>query len=144
MLCHLMELNMIIKQIGADGIQTDKEGVRIFIDGHSVQVQVVDDMLAVRIADASVVVEKNVPRLPWASRSAVELPFGDLEVGDSFSVPMSEKILQIGRNGTERNAATQAMREKARQFRERPGNEALKFSIREMKGEGVIRCWRVA
>lgn len=135
---------MIIKQSSPQEIETDNEGVSITIAGHSVKIRMVDDILTVKTSDAEVSVQKSVPIPTYASRTPTDLPFGDLQVGDSFSVPLSKEVLRIGINGTKRNAASRAVREKCRQFRQRHGNGALKFTIREVKEEGVVRCWRVA
>lgn len=78
-------------------------------------------------------IEKNVP-LP----SYCTYPFKDMEVGDSFVVPLSGTTIKAGKI----DAATHRVSVSAGYWvkKHSPG---AKFTIRSLVDEGVARCWRV-
>ena len=62
-------------------------------------------------------------------------PFPDMEVGDSFAVPLSgDKHLKGGDMTANRVGLA------ARRFGRLTGR---KFTIRTVREEGVVRCWRI-
>jgi hypothetical protein len=80
-------------------------------------------------------VEKNVPMPPvYAGRNA-KYPFADMEVGDSFAIPLDGVPAM---NGGDRAVAT--LRSSAIQRSKRHGG---KYAVRTDREVGVARCWRV-
>lgn len=65
-------------------------------------------------------------------------PFGEMEVGDSFAVPLSGEKSKGGNDKvTDRiSSAVSAFKKRA--------DRGLKFSVHTDRSEGVVRCWRMA
>ena len=91
-----------------------------------------------------IVIEKGIPIPDRATYRIIPYPFADLNVGDSFSIPLSDETLLIGKNAITRNVATYPLRDQLTRFRKRPGNADKKFTVVELKDEGLVRCWRTA
>lgn len=75
----------------------------------------------------TITIEKNVP-MPQRTRLP-ELPFGEMEVGDSFLVPLQMQDSQ----------SVASLRQRVSRFQRR--NEPKKFST--VKSEGGMRVFRV-
>ena len=71
-------------------------------------------------------IEKNVPR-PNGVAARQEYPFRDMEIGDSFAVPVN---------------LTHKVQPAITQWQRR--HTDFKFVTRTDKAEGIIRVWRVA
>ena len=87
-------------------------------------------------------IDKKVP-LPRAksglNRACHKYPFDVMEKGDSFAVPLSGEITTAGKNAPYDKALVR-VRSAASNFSRRRGR---KFTVRTLKDEGVVRCWRV-
>ena len=93
---------------------------------------------------AKIVIEKNIPIPGGLAYRTLPYPFAGMEVGDSFSIPLSADQIRIRSKAITRNAATYHLREQCLRFRKRPDNVDRKFTIRELNEEGLVRCWRIA
>lgn len=80
-------------------------------------------------------IEKGIPITPKCSGKPGQYsyPFGDMQIGDSFAVPL----------GTESGRIQNKVSSAISMWRKRTGT-AAKFATRVNREEGVIRCWRVA
>ena len=79
-------------------------------------------------------IEKNVPVPSGAGRGRNPLyPFTDMEIGDSFALPL---VAEAGGS-----TATNRVNQAASQHSRRHG---AKFTVRTLRDEGIVRCWRVA
>lgn len=90
----------------------------------------------------AVKIESGVP-LPRRSNSGgrpCKYPFHDLKVGDSFAIPLGGDVLLTGNHG-KKDRFLSTLRAAASQYSKRNGG---KFTVRTMRDEGVIRCWRIA
>ena len=76
----------------------------------------------------TITIEKNVP-MPQRTRLP-ELPFGEMEVGDSFLVPLP----------TQDSQSVASLRQRVSRYQR--ANEPKKFST--VKSEGGMRVFRVA
>lgn len=80
--------------------------------------------------------EKGVPVPPPSKGGrAVKYPFADLQVGDSFSVPLSGEMHPGGGDMTAHRVSQAAIR--------RSKCHGGKFRVRTVREEGVARCWRI-
>lgn len=84
-------------------------------------------------------IERGVP-MPKIHVSRSSYPFAEMEVGDSFAVPLSGDLASAGKNG-DYDRTQVRVRSAACSHQRRHGG---KFSVRVNKAEGVLRCWRVA
>lgn len=82
-------------------------------------------------------IEKGIA-IPTVPNQTV-YPFSKMKVGDSFAVPLSGEILNAGKNG--KWDRTQSRVRSAASIYQRKYGGA--FTVRLMKDEGVVRCWRV-
>ena len=81
-------------------------------------------------------IEKGVPLPGPIAGPPRKYPFPDMEVGDSFAVPLSgEKTEKYD------DRATSLLRGAALNYGRRTGME---FVVRTVREEGVARCWRTA
>lgn len=69
-------------------------------------------------------IQKNIIMVPKTPKH--EFPFSEMEVGDSFAVPYSTKMVSV-------------LRSYACRFGQMNGKT---FSVRVIKDEDVIRAWR--
>lgn len=81
-------------------------------------------------------IEKGVPLPEFTVGAPRKYPFPDMEVGDSFTVPLEGKQ---GARGLDR--AAEKVRSAACNFSRRCG---WKFIIRTDRAAGLARCWRVS
>lgn len=81
-------------------------------------------------------IEKDVPTPPFTGGAPRKYPFPDMEVGDSFTIPLSGTV---GRRGMDTVASK--VRCAACGFARRSG---WKFTVRTERADGVVRCWRTA
>lgn len=81
--------------------------------------------------DAPIAIEKGVPVPVVSSRQ--KYPFNEMEVGDSFTVPLSGILKGALDSNAQRlhSAAYSAGKALGR-----------KFTVRSIAVEGVARCWR--
>ena len=79
-------------------------------------------------------IEKNVP-MPLSRVSLY--PFAQMNVGDSFAIPLTGRLMPNGRDRVVNTLAASAVRYAKKAT-------GKKFTIRTIKDEGVARCWRVA
>lgn len=75
----------------------------------------------------TITIEKNIP-MPQRTRLP-ELPFGEMEVGDSFLVPLQ----------TQDSQGVASLRQRVSRFQR--ANEPKKFSV--VKSEGGMRVFRI-
>lgn len=86
-------------------------------------------------------IEKGIPIPPAATGTgggpAPRYPFRNMEVGDSFTVPLTGRISHHNKSDIARVrvAAAAASVQK---------NSTLRFTTRVDREQGVVRCWRVA
>jgi hypothetical protein len=71
-----------------------------------------------------------------------QFPFAHMEIGDSFAVPLSEKTYTTG-DGYTVNRATKQIRAQVAKFRNQNPFLGMRFSIKSLEKEGIVRCWRV-
>jgi hypothetical protein len=85
-------------------------------------------------------IEKDVPipAIPQAGRPRL-YPFAEMEIGDSFSVPLSG--VRVKANSGYTDKAARNLVSAASIYSKKCG---IKFSTRTLHGEGVVRCWRVS
>ncbi len=76
----------------------------------------------------TIAIEKDIP-MPQRTRLP-ELPFGDMEIGDSFLVPLPDQDYQ----------AVASLRQRVSRFQRQ--NEPKKFST--VKSDGGMRVFRIA
>lgn len=81
-------------------------------------------------------IEKGVPLPEFIAGHPRKYPFPDMEVGDSFTVPLTGEQGICGSD-----IAAEKVRKAACNFGRR---HKWKFTIRTMRAEGVVRCWRVS
>lgn len=79
-----------------------------------------------------IIIERGVP-MPESRQ--YKYPFADLEVGDSFTIPLSG---QISRHGEDLSSVR--LRSAASAFGRKYGG---RFLVRVNKTSGVVRCWKV-
>lgn len=79
-------------------------------------------------------IEKGIPLPEPYKGRPVKYPFRDMEVGDSFSIPLTGTM-----TGTGVDIATKRLRQAAANHARRVGG---KFHVRTVREEGVARCWR--
>lgn len=79
-------------------------------------------------AVASFKIEKNVPLGPRSRSGGSSYPFAEMEVGDSFFIPVQRDVQKF-RNGLSQSLSYQRLRYQR------------KFATRKV--EGGIRVWRV-
>lgn len=65
--------------------------------------------------------------IPETRGAGAIYPFGEMEIGESFSLPLTDRITNL--------------RAAAKMFGVRNGK---KFTVRTIRDEGVARCWRIA
>lgn len=94
------------------------------------------------MSEQRIKIEKGIPVPSSIAYKKLPFPFVDMDVGDSFAIPLSDEQVKAG--GALRNVASHTIREQCRRFRKRPGNADKKFTVREIKEEGIVRCWRTA
>ena len=86
-----------------------------------------------------ITIEKGVPIPIGAGTPGHKIyPFEEMEVGDSFSVPLSG---ETGKTGADK--ASDRVSSAVCQFKKRKSG-GWKFSVRIERNEGVVRCWRIA
>lgn len=84
-------------------------------------------------------IEKNVPVPPKRGGGREPCyPFADMDIGDSFSVPLVGAPTSPSACN---DSATQRLSCAASAHFKRNNR---KFTVRELRDEGVARCWRVA
>lgn len=83
----------------------------------------------------SFMIESQIPLPPLHNNSVGKYPFDDMKVDDSFLVPCEG-------SPADRAAVLNRIRQAARAWRRRRGNNAHRFNCRSLS-HGV-RCWRVA
>jgi hypothetical protein len=88
-------------------------------------------------------IEKGVPLPPQErGRGAIsKYPFAEMEVGDSFSLPLTGEKGTGGSTYYKWDKSTRKLTNASIHHARRHGK---KFTVREMKEEGVARCWRVS
>jgi hypothetical protein len=79
-------------------------------------------------------IEKNIPLPANSTRTMVRYPYAKMSVGDSFAVTIDPY--------TEANQKRVMARIMASAYYFCKGKYAGRFTIRKIKGEGVIRVWR--
>jgi len=86
-------------------------------------------------------IEKGVPHPAghWAGNRTL-YPFLQMEVGDSFAVPLSGERAKAGRGSTDKTAAKLRASASSHSMRY-PG---VKFSVRTISAENIVRCWRIS
>ena len=80
-------------------------------------------------------IEKNVPMPTPTTGRPRRYPLPDMEVGDSFAVPIQGVMTPKG------DKAALLVSSAAKQYSKRHGG---KFVIRTDRENGVVRCWRMA
>lgn len=90
-------------------------------------------------AMSEITIDKGVP-IPTKRRSVpkrqTKYKFADMEVGDSFAMPLGDEI----KNGS--YLSTLRLTSAATSFKTR--NKGWAFSIRTLPEKGEVRIWRVA
>ena len=81
-------------------------------------------------------IDKGVPTPKPTGGAPRKYPFPDMEVGDSFTIPLSGAIDHKGMDTVATKVRCAACR-----FARRSG---WKFTVRTERADGVARCWRVA
>lgn len=87
-------------------------------------------------------IESDIPLPPRTNDRGrpFKYPFHELDVGDSFTIPLGGDVRLTGNNGKkDRNLSS--LRSAACQYARRNGGRFTVLTVRE---EGVIRCWRIA
>ena len=79
-------------------------------------------------------IEKDVPLPPEGMGRPAKYPFRDMEIGDSFSVPLTG-VRQDGQD-----IAATRLRSRASSAAKEIGR---KFAVRTDNENNVVRCWRV-
>ena len=89
--------------------------------------------------NAPIKIETGIKIPPKASGGGYtsSYPLADLEVGQSFAIPLTGERLK--QNGTDR--ARGRLSVAISKVQRKTGK---KFTTRELKDEGVVRCWRIA
>jgi hypothetical protein len=90
-----------------------------------------------------ITIEKTIPipaNVSDCGRPAV-FPFRQMEVGDSFAVPLTGEAHATAAGGHKWDKAVRRIRNAAIYHQRKHG---MKFTVRELRDEGVARCWRVA
>lgn len=92
-------------------------------------------------------IEKGIPLPPKVTnpqgascgvrnRNNLSYPLAQLEVGDSFAVPLTDEFTSQGApRATSRVAMAAAAVAKTHGF---------KFTLRTLRDQGVVRCWRIS
>lgn len=89
-------------------------------------------------AHIKIEIEKGKP-IPSRRSGCASYPFAEMEVGDSFAIPVAGLVKYKGNNG-KKDLAYNRLSGSAHIHGRRNGK---KFTIRTLKDEGVVRCWRV-
>lgn len=86
----------------------------------------------------SIVIERGIPmpRAPKLSGKIV-YPFGEMEVGDSFSVPLTGEQSSDGRT----DKAYRRISCAAASWKRKNGRD---FSTQIDRANSIVRCWRIA
>jgi len=88
----------------------------------------------------SIVIEKNIPipdRKFGKGGRKLHYPLADMQVGESFAVPLIGEEYQSGKG----DKATKMIAASVSRYSR---IHAVKFVVRTLKDEGVVRVWRVA
>lgn len=82
-------------------------------------------------------IEKGIP-IPPPSRGGrpAKYPFNGMQIGESFSVPLSGEMHPNGGDMAYQRLKNAAVR--------RAKTHGGEYRIRTLRGEGVVRCWRIA
>jgi len=70
--------------------------------------------------------------VPIPERDGWKYPFPHMEIGASFIVPL---------NGKDSMRVSNNLYSAAKHFEQ--NNESIKFTVRYMKAQGGVRCWRI-
>jgi hypothetical protein len=79
-------------------------------------------------------IDKNTPMPPVTVGRPRQYPFAELQVGDSFAIPLAGIMLRSGDKAVGRLSAA------ALAYSRRYGG---KFTVRTDRENNVARCWRV-
>jgi hypothetical protein len=85
----------------------------------------------------SIAIDKNIPAPAGTRGRPARYPFADMEVGDSFAVPLAGETWGKGTS----DKAVSRLSNASNSFGKRNN---WKFVTRSRKAEGVVRCWRIA
>ena len=70
-------------------------------------------------------------------------PLSQLDVGDSFSIPLLGSERKCRNNGGSQDRAPMNLASAISNYY-KTHKDGKKFTIRTIKDEGVVRCWRIA
>ena len=90
-----------------------------------------------------ITIDKNIPipsNVADGGRPAL-FPFRQMEVGDSFAIPLAGEAELNAAGGHKWDKNVRRIRNAAFHHQRKYG---VKFTVRELRDEGVARCWRVA
>jgi hypothetical protein len=79
-------------------------------------------------------IDKNVPMLKISKGRPRIYPFPEMEVGDSFVVPITDEM------ESDQDKSSRLLRSAASAYSRRYGS---KFSVQFQRSKNVTRCWRV-
>lgn len=77
--------------------------------------------------------------IPIPSPCNARYPFALLDIGECFDAPLCGEYYTVG--GHEIDRTTSRLCRAASNFKRRHQRE---FTVRTLKADGVVRCWRVA
>ena len=90
---------------------------------------------------AQFMIDEGIPIPPkhgGGSTRQPKYPFAQMEVGDSFAIPLGDKKVK----GTYTSAMR--LRSAATNFKRRNDDNTWDFTVRTLVEEGLVRIWRIA
>jgi hypothetical protein len=89
-----------------------------------------------------ITIEKNISMPDWTGVGRPNIyPFPDMEIGDSFALPLTGRKGSSGSQYLKWDEVTRKLTNAANSYAKKHNK---KFTVREIKDESVARIWRVS